>query len=500
MRIAVGGIEHESTTFLTGSTAIEAFNSTARAASAEQLAARSGTTNTIIDGLIRGVRENGAQLVPLHWCFANSGSQPTFETHRILKTRLIDALVASSPVNGVLLSLHGAYSAKGIDDGDGDILQAVRSVVGSDCPIMAVHDLHCNISQLSIDHADALLIEKTYPHTDMAERGRAAAKIMVQTIQGTVRPTMAWCSLPLFWAAPHMITAVEPMKFAIDELLQLETQPNVLSASIGVGYQWADVPCAGVSTVVVTDDAPDLAQQHADRLGRWVWERRDLWQRVPLRAAAALNQGEQIGKYPIILADQADNPGGGAPSDSTAILRLFLDRKLDKAAVLYMCDPETVHDALRVGVGRRGRFCIGGKAHPLSGTPVELTARVASQTDGRFTYDGPMFAQLEGHHGDSVLLQKEGISIVVTSIAQQPIDLAFCRTLGLDCGKLRYIAVKSTGHFRSGFEPIAGSIFNVDEPAPFTQDFSSLPFDRLGRKVFPMHPDAEPAWSSGKKP
>ena len=111
-----------------------------------------------------------------------------------------------------------------------------------------------------------------------------------------------------------------------------------------------------------------------------------------------------------------------------------------------------------------------------------------------------MFAQLEGDHGDSVLLQNDGVSIVVTTIAQQPIDLAFCRTLGLDCAKQRYIAVKSTGHFRSGFEPIAGSIFNVDEPAPFTQDFASLPFHRLGRRVFPMHSEAEPVWSSAKKP
>jgi microcystin degradation protein MlrC len=60
---------------------------------------------------------------------------------------------------------------------------------------------------------------------------------------------------------------------------------------------------------------------------------------------------------------------------------------------------------------------------------------------------------------------------------------------------LRYICVKSTGHFRSGFGPIAGSIYNVDALGLLTHDFSQLPFKRLGRKVFPMSPDAEVDWS-----
>ena len=42
------------------------------------------------------------------------------------------------------------------------------------------------------------------------------------------------------------------------------------------------------------------------------------------------------------------------------------------------------------------------------------------------------------------------------------------RSLGLDVTTMRYISVKSTGHFRDGFEPIAGSlesIFIVDHGA-----------------------------------
>ena len=55
---------------------------------------------------------------------------------------------------------------------------------------------------------------------------------------------------------------------------------------------------------------------------------------------------------------------------------------------------------------------------------------------------------------------------------------------------MKYICVKSTGHFRSGFGPIAGSIFNVDIARVTSQDFASLPFSRFGRKIYPIDRDA----------
>ena len=98
------------------------------------------------------------------------------------------------------------------------------------------------------------------------------------------------------------------------------------------------------------------------------------------------------------------------------------------------------------------------------------------------------FAGLEVDHGKSVLLKQGGIYVIVISLAHQAVDLAFPRSLGLDCGSMQYLCVKSTGHFRSGFGPIAGSIFNVDAAGIFTQDFSKIPFTRLGRDIYPMNP------------
>ncbi len=488
MRIAVGGIEHESSNFSPLETRLEDFFVGTRWSESEELGRRKGDANTIVDGFLTGVRRGGGQVVPLIWCHAPSGGQPAQATHEELKRRLLAPLEAALPVDGVLLSLHGSYSAQGVDDADGDILVATRALVGPDTPIIAVHDLHSNIGEDMVRSATALIVEDTYPHTDMAERGIEAADMIVKTIRGEVRPTMGWTSLPLFWAAIKMISAEDPMRSLVEQLHAVERQPDVLTASVGVGYQWADVPCAGASTIVVTDGDAVNAQRRADELARWVWERRDVWQAAPMTALEGLAAGEAQGRYPIILADQADNPGGGAPSDNTEILQLFLDNQLEPSAVLHIVDPQAVEIAAAAGVGAVVDVDVGGR-YELSGEPVRLHAEVLAVTDGLFTYDGPMFARLGGDHGKSVLLRQGGVHVAVISRTIQPIDLAFARTLGLDCTQTRYLCVKSTGHFRSGFGPIAGSIHNVDTESPFSQDFKRLPFRRLGRKIYPMDAD-----------
>ena len=163
--------------------------------------------------------------------------------------------------------------------------------------------------------------------------------------------------------------------------------------------------------------------------------------------------------------------------------------------MLYVVAAEVAATAKVAGVGATVDVEVGGKSHPMLGPPVAMHAEVISLSDGRFTYDGPMWAGVKEDLGDSVLLRQRGVHVIVTSRRAQPMDLAFSRSLGLDCRQMRYICVKSTGHFRSGFGPIAGSIYQVDTASLLTQDFEKLPFTRLGRKLFPLHRDATVDWS-----
>jgi microcystin degradation protein MlrC len=265
----------------------------------------------------------------------------------------------------------------------------------------------------------------------------------------------------------------------------MENRPGILSITVATGFQWADVPNMGASVIVVADGDQGLADKTAAELAAWIWERRKRWHRAPLKVADALQQAERIGKYPIILADQADNTGGGAAGDSTEILRTFLERKLRDAAILYIVDPEVAEMAYAAGVGAQLNTDVGGKSDPIQGPPVRMQATVRAISDGDFTYDGPMYAGLTGNMGCSAWIEQEGVHVVVVSAHEQPLGPAFARTLGLDCRKLKYIAVKSAVHFRSSFEQFAGSIFSVDARAIHSHDFATLPYRRRHR---PMHP------------
>ncbi len=499
MRIAVGGIEHETCGFAAPSLTAEATTlmSEARVWKYGEELRSLGDANTIVDGLVRGVRESGHELVPLLWIDANTSPPVTRESLECAIEDLLDRLRKALPVDGVLLSLHGAFAAQGVDDADGVVLSRVRELVGPKVPLMAVHDLHCNISPVMERAANVLVVERTYPHVDMAERAVHAARIMLRTVTGEVRPTMAVRFLPLLWSAARMIDAEPPMSDAVGKLRELDQRPGVLSASIGVGYQWIDNPTVGTSVIVVTDNDEELARRNADELAEWLWDRRSQWQREPLPPESALDQGEQRGKYPIVFADQGDNTGGGAAGDATEMLRLFIERKLVPSAVLYMVDPDVAAQAVSAGAGAEIDILIGGKSQPLVGPPVSMRVRVRAVSNGQFTYDGPMWAGVVGEMGPSAWLEQDGVHVVVISGRHQPVDLAFCRSLGLDCRPMRYLAVKSTGHFRSGFAPIAGSIFNVDTASALSHDFRRLPYTRLGRRMFPIDPNV--SWTGERQ-
>ncbi len=495
-RIAIGGIEHETCGFAIRHDAADALTlqDFARVYCEGAQFDALGNNNTIVDGFVRGVRQADMEVVPLLWASAITGPPIVRADFELLVERLLAKLRAALPVDGVLLSLHGSFAADGIDDADGEILSRVRRLVGPHTPIMAVHDLHSNLTDLMVDSADVLVVERTYPHVDMAERALHASRIMATAVHQATHPRMAFRSLPILWSAACMIDAEPPMSELVAKLREFDSRPNVLSASVGVGYQWIDNPTVGASVIVVVDNNQQLAEQYASELGDWVWQRRELWRRAPLTPGEAIEQGERLGRFPIILAEQGDNTGGGASGDATEVLRTFMHHRLAPSAVLYMVDPGVALQAHAAGVGAILEVQVGGKSQPMVGPPVEMKAQVRAVTDGRFVYDGPMWAGVQGDLGPTAWLEQDGVHVVVVSQRHQPIDLALCRSLGMDCRQMRYICVKSTGHFRSGFGPIAGSIFNVDTASSLSHNFSRLPYTRLGRKMFPIHADANLDW------
>jgi microcystin degradation protein MlrC len=319
----------------------------------------------------------------------------------------------------------------------------------------------------------------------MAARGRECADVLVRILRDGLRPTMALHQIPMVWGI-NQVTAHPPMREAIAELHRIEAQAGVICGSISTGYPLADVPEMGASVTIVTDNDRDLAQVYADQLAAWIFERRADWHAPMPTTREALERARVDARYPIIFADRNDNTGGGSPGDSTGMLRTFLDAGLQPSCVLYMVDPEAVAQCRQAGVGARLTLDVGGKSSPLQGNPIRMTAEVVALSDGRFRYDGPMYAGLEGDMGPSAYIRQDGVHVILVTAREQPYDTAFARSLGLDPRKMQYIGVKSTAHFRAGFESWAGAITVVSEPSVHQIAAGHLPFRRLGRKLYPF--------------
>jgi microcystin degradation protein MlrC len=489
VRIVTGGISHETSTFAPGPTTLRDFETGLGLFRGRDILERFRGTNNCTGGFIDGAARHGFELVSLLWTFAYPGGLIPQADYATLKTEFLELLgraTREGPVDGVLLDLHGAMVVEGCDDGDGDLVEAVRNSVGPNCPVVVTFDLHGNHTQRRIDAATAVIGFDTYPHIDMAERGREAADLIVRVIQREVRPVMALRQLPLFWSAACQVTAHPPIDEAFRAVHEVEKRPGILSVTLSTGFPWADVPDMGPSVIVVADDNQKLARATADELGDWIWLRREKWHRKPLTVREGLELGERAGRFPIMLADMADNTGGGAGGDSTEVLRTFLELDLADALLLYLVDPDVARQAQAAGVGQRIAVQLGGKSHPVQGPSVPMEAEVVAVSNGRFTYDGPMYAGLTGDLGTSAWLRCRGMNVVVVSARMQPLDQAFARALGINCAAMRYIALKSAVHFRSGFEQLGGSIHNVDARAIHTHDFSQLSYRKRRRPMFPL--------------
>lgn len=488
MRVVIGGISHETSTFTPVQTTLESYEERFLLRGADIITTFKGS-NSPLGGFIDGAAQHGFEIIPTLFAEPHTSAPTPRSIFDTLLDELLKRIEKAGKIDGVLLDLHGSMvvgdldTANGLNDAEGHLLAAIRQLVGSDVPILAQLDIHSNVSPQMVEMADVLVGRETYPEIDMAERGQECVDILARMHNEGLRPTMALYQIPMVWGM-NQVTAHAPMNEAIAKLHQIESDEKVICGSIAVCYFLADVPHMGSSVYIVTDNDPTLAQHYATQLGEWIFARRADWHYELPSTSEALKRAESEEQFPVIFADSRDNTGGGSPGDSTGVLQTFIDAGLQEACVLYIVDPQAIAQCQAAGVGNTITLDIGAKSSPLQGQPISMTVEVMALSDGHFRYDGPMYAGLIGRMGASAYIRQDGIHVILVSIGEQPFDTAFARTLGLDVRKMRYISVKSTAHFRAAFESWAGAIYLVSEAS--VHNLGSLPFKRLGRKVYPF--------------
>ena len=485
MRFFIAMFAHETNTFSTLPTDQRQFEARDLRYGGEILEAYRGT-GTCLGGMIDAAAARGVTLVPSLAAAASPAGRVTADFYAQTKARLLADLRAAAPLDGVLLDLHGAMVPEAAEDGEGDLLRAVRAALGPAVPVGVTLDFHANVTADMVAHATLLHGYKTYPHVDMDARGREAAERLTDVVAGRLRPAVAWRQTPLLPPIAGQLTARGPMRRLNDLADGMERDPRVVSVSVFAGFPLADIHDAGLSVYVATDGDRPLAERLADELARTAWEHRREFLHTALPVAAAVAKALAATGRPVVLADIADNTGGGGAGDTTEVLRELLRVGARGVTVACVWDPAAVAACARAGVGATVTVEVGGKVDPSHGAPVPVTGRVRTLSDGRFVHRGPMFRGLEGRLGPTAVLDVNDLKIVLISYRWQTLDPEMIRFVGIDPAAERILVVKSSVHYRAAFEPIAHEVIEVDAPGLSSSNLARFSFKHVRRPIFPL--------------
>ncbi len=462
MRIAIGGIMHESNSFSPVRTGLDDF----AIQRGDDLLSWWGEAHHEVGGFIEGTSAH--DCIPIMMAGAIPSGTVTAAAFEALLAEFLEQLQTAQPFDGLLLALHGAMVSEDYRDADAEIARRVRVALGADFPTVITHDFHANISQHLVDQATALVVYKTNPHLDQRQRGIQAAQILIDTIAGKAKPKQALVKPAVFLNIVHQYTSHDPLQAIMQAAVELEQQPGILAANVAAGYQYADVAEMGPSVIVVADGDAELAQRSAQNLENLLRQRLDQLTFDLPNAAAAVQQALASPEMPVVLVEMGDNIGGGSAGDSTFILQELIDQQAT-GWVVVIFDPAAVQICVAAGINAKVSLSVGGKSDDLHGDPVAISGRVKSLHDGQYVETEPRHGgQRYRDQGLTAVMEigqaTDPSYLVLTSRREPPFSLHQLLSLGIQPQRQRILVVKAAIAYRAAYEPIAGCIIEVDTP------------------------------------
>ena len=498
-RIAVGGFLHETNTFAPTKASYDDFvhggGWPAMAIGADVLKTMRHI-NVGLAGFVAQAEANGWELVPTIFCAASPCAHVTEDAYERIARVMIEGIEAAGPLDAVYLDLHGAMVAEHLDDGEGEILARVRRVIGSELPLVVSLDLHANVTPAMVEHADALIAYRTYPHVDMADTGRAAAKHLALLLRTRQRFAKAFRQLPFLIPISWQCTNDEPCKSIYQKLAALESDA-VPTLSFAPGFPAADFCHCGPSVFACGKTQAD-ADAAADTIAKLViGHESDFDGRIytPDEGVRYAIELAKTANKPIVIADTQDNPGAGGDSDTTGMLRALVRNHATRAAIGVIYDPASAKAAHAAGVGATVALALGGKSGIPGDTPYRESFVVERLSDGQFVAPGPYYGGRDMDMGLSACLRIGGVRVVVSSHKAQLADQSMYRYVGIEPTQQSILVNKSSVHFRADFEPIAERLIICAAPGAMPADTSTLPWTRLrpGIRIKPNGPAFVPA-------
>jgi microcystin degradation protein MlrC len=475
LRIAVGGFMHESATFVETPTTWADFARTGAwpgACEGETMLATMAGLNIGLPCFVEEARKAGHEIIPVAWTMAQPAGAVTAQAFERMSATLVDGYRRSG-ADVIYCELHGAMVAEGYDDAEGELLRRIRAVVGPDTPVVGTLDLHVNMSDAMVAHTNLLSAYRTYPHVDWGATGARVARWLDRVLGWGPRPAKAMRRMPFLIPVTAGCSMISPVKELYEQLDAIEAETGV-HLSFTPGFPPADIADCGPAVFGYGADQATV-DRAVNRLADAVDAAESAFaaQRVQPVAEAVANAIRIAARAsrPVILADTQDNPGAGSPSNTTGIIAELLKQGADGALVGIFHDPELAAAAHAAGIGAHLNTPIG---HDVPGPWT-----VVALSDGAFEGTSPMLRSKTAHMGQTAVLRQNGVEVLVATIRQQPIHRETFSHLGIDPAARKIVALKSSVHFRAGFQPIAEEVITCASPGMNLADPADFAYRKL---------------------
>jgi microcystin degradation protein MlrC len=462
MRLAVGGIHTESSTFNPVRTELQHF--------------RVLTDDLLGDAQFTFLKHYPVTFMPTLHARAIPGGPVSQAAYQQLKADFLRRLEALLPLDGLYLAMHGAMFVEGLRDAEADWIGAARKTVGEDCLIAASYDLHGNISQTIIDQLDMMSAYRTAPHIDVVETQKRACDMLLQALKTGERPGLAWVNIPVLVPGERSSTEDEPARSLYAGLPELNARAGIWDASLLVGYVWADEPRATASSVMTGTDTAAMSETAALLAERYWQARHDFRFGVvtdTVDGCIARAQSHRGGL--AIIADSGDNPTGGGVGDRADVLRALLAHKCQKALVAGIADPPATNQCYAAGVGATLALSIGGALDSES-QPIRVTAQVI------------YLAPASNEAARQAVINTEGVTIVLTGGRRPFHNLSDFAALELSLHDVKVLVVKS-GYLSPELKTVVDLSLMALSPGVVSQDIEHLTYHNWQHPIYPVTKD-----------
>ncbi len=393
---------------------------------------------------------------------------------------ILASLNDSLPVQAVFLSLHGAMYAEGIGHAETVLVGKVREIVGSDIPIACTFDLHGNIPARLGQFGDILVGLKTAPHTDMEKTAELAAQILLDTLQGKVKPVSCVLPIPFIVQGEKAMTTGEPFGSLVEEARRIEREGvpgykhRILAATLFVGCAWTDAPDTGMSVMITADNSREAAQAAAIHLARKVWDARKEFKygceyaELEDGVSKALESKEST----VFLTDSGDNVTASTPGDLPIVLRYLVEKDVKSAVVACINDGSSMEKCFESGVGSRLQLSIGATLEKRHGPPFDAVVEVI---------------KLVKKPGMAVI-KINNVEVILTDTPAtftEPEQFELCGINPLE----RKIVVVKMGYLFPGLMKIAPRYIMLLTPGAGDMRIEKLTYKRLRRPIYPLDPE-----------